>query len=458
MHRFNKYIALRRDYFFTYILFQDKSEKSFQQRIRMFYLLNKRFGEALDLLPERERGLLLQHINNPNIESPFYLPLFRDEKNQNYARLLVNRSITTVEDYLRRFDFYVPIPRIPLKDICTEATEEEDGCIITEDICHEDPLLAYQGKAKILGVSPQLLYDVDHLTKHEPEAKSLSEKELYLRVKQKCAENDLPDELSFYLLTTVAEYLREGTSTPILLVGKPGIGKTYFGKVFAEIIGLHYYKISAPGASAGRGLTGDSPTYKAARFGEIISAQLEAKATNPVILIDEIDKCPANASHHSLSDELLSCLDGTRTIKDHFFETEISTSAIPFILTANVLRNVPAWLRDRCLTIEFPDPSAERIASITQKKFDSLKKNALYHDRIKMDHEAFLRTVLAMRGRDIVSLRQYSSIIENAAKAAYLEMLENNKKSMTITDRHFNQVMKLLGSPATDRRIGFRTE
>jgi len=458
MHRFNKFISLRREYFFTYILFQDKNEKSFQQRIRMFSLLNRRFQEALDLLPERERVLFLQHINNPNLESPFYFPSFNSEKNQNYARLLVNRSITTVEDYLRRFDFYVPIPRIPLKDICTEAAEEEDGCIITEDLCHEDPLLAYQGKAKILGVSPQLLYDVDHLTKHEPEAKSLSEKELYLRVKQKCAENDLPDELSFYLLTAIAEYLRADTSMPILLIGKPGIGKTYFGKVFAEIIGLHYYKISAPGASAGRGLTGDSPTFKAARFGEIISAQLEAKATNPVILIDEIDKCPTCSAHHSLCDELLSCLDGSRTVKDHFFEAEISTKDIPFILTANVLRNVPAWLKDRCITIEFPDPSAERIASITQKHFDALKKNALYNDRLKMDREAFVHTILSMRNKDIVSLRQYNSILENAAKAAYLEMLENNKKSMTITDRHFNQVMKLIGNPVNERRIGFRTE
>ena len=458
MHQFDKYISLRREYFLNHLLFQDKNDKSFQHRIRMFALLNRRFREALDLLPERERRLFLQHINDPTLDSPFYFPLFKDEKNQNYARLLVNRSCTTVEDYLRRFGFVVPIRRILLNVTRTEAAEEEEGCIFPEDICTEDPLLAYQVKAKTLGVSPQILYDVDHLTKHEPEASSLSEKELYLRVKQKCAENDLPEELSFYLLTTVAEYLREGTSTPILLVGKPGIGKTYFGMVFAEIIGLHYYKISAPGASAGRGLTGDSPTYKAARFGEIISAQLEAKATNPVILIDEIDKCPSNTSHHSLSDELLSCLDGTRTVKDHFFETEISTSAIPFILTANVLRNVPAWLRDRCLTIEFPDPSAERIASITQKKFDTLKKNALYHDRLKMDHDAFLHTILAMRNKDIVSLRQYSAIIENAAKAAYLEMLENNKKSMTITDRHFSQVMKLLGSPVAERRIGFRTE
>ena len=71
----------------------------------------------------------------------------------------------------------------------------------------------------------------------------------YKRVKKLCFKYDIPEELEFCLLTSVAEYLREGTVKPILLVGKPGIGKTYFGKVFAEIIGLYYYKISAPGSS-----------------------------------------------------------------------------------------------------------------------------------------------------------------------------------------------------------------
>ena len=458
MHRFTNYISIRRNYFINYLLFQDKDEKSFDQRIRMFALLNKRFREALNILPERERAVLLQYINNPNFDSPFFSPVFTGEKNQNYAKLLVNRAIAEVEDYLKRFDFDISIPKISIKPTLILSEEEDEECVIGEDIFTEDPLLSYKEKARVLNISPQVLYDIDHLTRKEPEASGLNEKELYQRIKKKCEENDLPEALVFYLLTTAAEYLKTGTSSPILLVGRPGIGKTHFGRVFAEILGLNYYKISAPGASAGRGLTGDSPTYRAARFGEIVNAQLETKSTNPIILIDEIDKCMAGSSHHPLNDELLSCLDGTRTIKDHFLEMEISTVQIPFILTANVAKNIPAWLKDRCLVIEFPDPSPERIASIVTKQFDSLRKNALYDGRIKMDRDALMQTIGAMRARKIVSLRQYSSVIEGAAKAAYLEMLEKNRNTMTISARHFEQVMKLLGNPTTERHIGFRTE
>lgn len=459
MHRFSNYIAIRREYFVTHLLFEDKTEETFEERIKQFAKLNRRFREALDLLTERERTLLLEYINNPHLDNPLFIALFPREKNQRYARVIVNRAAYIVEEYLKRFGFIVEIPRLSLTIFADD--EEEIDCeeeCEEQIIIEEDPLMPYRAKARNLNIPPELLYHYDNLTEQTPAASRLSEKELYKRVKKLCFKYDIPEELEFCLLTSVAEYLREGTVKPILLVGKPGIGKTYFGKVFAEIIGLYYYKISAPGSSGGRGLTGDSPTFKAARFGEIVNAQLEANATNPVILVDEVDKCMMAASHHTLNDELLSCLDRTRVIHDHFLELDVSTSQIPFILTANEIRRVPAWLKDRCITVEFPDPSEARITSIVMKEFNILKKNALYCNRISMDKDAFMNAVTKMRGRDIVSLRQYENVMDNAAKVAYIEMLEKNRKTMTISDRHFTKVMQLLGTHTTEHRIGFRTE
>lgn len=462
MHRFDNYMSIRSNYFFGN-LFEDKDEVSFEKWTRNFHLLELRFREAVELLPEREKVLFLQYANSPHAINLNVTPFFGSEHNQNYAILLVNRSICIVTDYLKRFGFDLKIPRLQFLAQSEVVEDEPEEGIPAEEIenliiVKEDPLLPYREKAKRINVSPQILYDLDHLKCQIPEAAALPEKELYLRVKKLCEENDLPEELEFYLLSSIAEYLRVGTSQPVLLVGKPGIGKTYFGKVYAEILGLHYYKISAPGASGGRGLTGDSPTFKAARYGEIINAQLEAKAANPVIIIDEIDKCTMMGAHHQLNDELLSCLDGTRTIRDHFFEMEVNTSAIPFILTANELRFVPAWLKDRCAVVEFPDPSAKRIASITSKQFEKIRSNALYLNRISIDHQAFTDTITTLRNRGVVSLRQYDSIIMNAAKAAYLEMLETGNNTMTITFRHFAKVMSLSNRNEGKRRIGFGVE
>ena len=455
MHRFDNYMSIRSNYFFGN-LFEDKDEVSFEKWTRNFHLLELRFKEAVELLPEREKALFLQYANSPHAINLNVTPFFGSEPNQNYAILLVNRSICIVTDYLKRFGFTVRIPKLAFVAQCEEEepeAEPEDIIIVPED-----PLLPYREKAKRININPQILYDLDHLKPRVPDAASLSEKELYLRVKKLCEENDLPEQLEFYLLSSVAEYLRVGTCQPVLLVGKPGIGKTYFGKVYAEILGLHYYKISAPGASCGRGLTGDSPTFKAARYGEIINAQLQAKATNPVILVDEVDKCTVMGAHHQLNDELLSCLDGTRTIRDHFFETDVNTSAIPFILTANEMRYVPAWLKDRCAIVDFPDPSVKRIASITSKQFEKIKGNALYLNRISVDRQAFDDIITSLRNRGVVSLRQYDSIIKNAAKAAYIEMLETNAKSAIITSRHFAKVMSLTSRSEGKRRIGFGVE
>ena len=454
MHRFDNYMSIRSNYFFGN-LFEDKDEVSFEKWTRNFHLLELRFKEAVELLPEREKALFLQYANSPHAINLNVTPFFGSEPNQNYAILLVNRSICIVTDYLKRFGFTVRIPKLSFVAHCEEEEpdpEPEDLIIVPED-----PLLPYREKAKRILINPQILYDLDHLKSTVPEAASLSEKELYKRVKKLCAENDLPEQLEFYLLTSVVEYLKQGSVAPILLVGKPGIGKTFFGKVFAEIIGLHYYKISAPGASCGRGLTGDSPTFKAARYGEIVNAQLQAKATNPVILVDEVDKCTTFSSHHQLNDELLSCLDGTRTIRDHFLEMEINTAPIPFILTANELRAVPAWLRDRCNVVEFPDPDIDRISSITFKEFEKLKSNALYNNRIGVDRQALTDTITAYRNKGVVSLRQYDSIIKNAAKAAYLEMLETGNNTITITSRHFAKVMSLTKRVEGKRRIGFES-
>lgn len=457
MYKFEDFIYIRRNYFLTNLLLKNKDEESFEERLGKCYQLQKVFRRGLELLPERDRKLFLEYINHPNVGSPFFIPMFEGEKCQNHARMIVNRAIYIMDDFLNKNGFEIHIPWIHLTHVVHGVPtdeDEEDSNIADDVIILDSPEESQKVKTASTGSSTTKARDINKLKMTKPLVSELSEKELCQRVRQLCAENDLPRELEFYILSAVVEYINEGTIMPILLEGDPGIGKTFFGKVFADILGLEYYKISAPGAATGRGLIGDSPSYKESRYGEIVNAMLTANATNPVILIDEIDKC-VPGSNHSISDELLSCLDRTRVIRDQNLEIEISTANIPFILTANELKNVPLWLKDRCVIVEFPKPDVDRITSIVTKQFVILKDNDLYRGRININEDDLNKIISSMRSKGIVSLRQYVSLIENAAKAAYFEMLEKDSAKAVIDERILNQALARSGGPAKERKIGF---
>ena len=135
MRRFDNYMSIRSNYFFGN-LFEDKDEVSFEKWTRNFHLLELRFKEAVELLPEREKALFLQYANSPHAINLNVTLFFGSEPNQNYAILLVNRSICIVTDYLKRFGFELRISKIPFIAHCEEDEpdpEPEDLIIVPED-------------------------------------------------------------------------------------------------------------------------------------------------------------------------------------------------------------------------------------------------------------------------------------------------------------------------------------
>ena len=297
-------------------------------------------------------------------------------------------------------------------------------------------------KSRDSGVPIATLQKLDNLKYKKPKHTRLSEKKLYKKVKEACQINNLPECLEVPVFKCIAEYLKNGVSQPILLTGNAGIGKTHFAKVLADIIGLGFFKISAPGASFGYGLAGDSPNYKSARYGEISNARLMTDSTNPVILIDEIDKAQhsQSASSHNIEDELLSCLDGTRTIKDNFLNRDIDTKGIVFVLTANDVKNISPWLKDRCCVIHFPDPDFDRVLAISVKMLDKINGTLLYRGRIDTDYCEFTDALETIYADGVRSLRRYEAIISEAVTAAYTEYLEGATESIQLNFRHFDAV------------------
>jgi ATP-dependent Lon protease len=160
--------------------------------------------------------------------------------------------------------------------------------------------------------------------------------------------------------------------TPILLLGDPGIGKTYLATQLAEALGVATDKISAGGAQGGFQLTGSHTSWMGSRPGSIVALLAEDKSASPVMVIDEVDKIGASVQYPVLP-VLLDLLDTNtaKKFKDQFFDMEFDASRVIFILTANSLDGVPPALLSRVEVFHVPRPErAQRLRIIRETNAD----------------------------------------------------------------------------------------
>lgn len=241
--------------------------------------------------------------------------------------------------------------------------------------------------------------------------------------------------------------LKNDMKSPILcLVGPPGVGKTSLGKSIARALERKYVRMSLGGLRDESELRGHRKTYIGAMPGRIIQSLKKVKASNPVFVLDEIDKVMGMNINGDPQAALLEVLDPEQNsgFYDNFLETEYDLSRIMFIATANTLSTVHPALRDRMEIIELPGYLLEEKIEIAKRH---LVPKQLNEHGMKKKHVAFSDDILQKIIDDYTRESGVRTLEKNIAK------IIRNKAKAIVTNEKFRKdlkpddLKKILGVP-----------
>jgi ATP-dependent Lon protease len=245
----------------------------------------------------------------------------------------------------------------------------------------------------------------------------------------------------------IVEYLAVQSRTnklkgPILcLVGPPGVGKTSLGKSIAKATGREFIRMSLGGVRDEAEIRGHRRTYIGSMPGKIIQSMKKAKKSNPLFLLDEIDKMGQDFRGDP-SSALLEVLDPEQnsTFMDHYLEVEYDLSNVMFVTTSNTL-NIPPALLDRMEIIRIAGYTEEEKMEIAKRHLvpKVMENHALDKKEFEISEDAIYEAV--RRYTREAGVRNLEREINTIARKAVKDLMISKKKKIKVTPEVVNQYL-----------------
>lgn len=263
---------------------------------------------------------------------------------------------------------------------------------------------------------------------------------------------DVKDRILEFL--ALGAYKGEISGSIILLVGPPGVGKTSIGKSIAHALGREFYRFSLGGMRDEAEIKGHRRTYIGALPGKFVQALKQVKVSNPVIMLDEIDKIGASYQGDPAS-ALLEALDPEQNAEflDHYLDLQVDLSKVLFVCTANQLDTIPGPLLDRMEIIRLAGYIAEEKLAIAKHHLwpRLLERAGVKTSKLKIS-DAAIKHVIEGYARES-GVRSLEKRLSQMVRKSVVKLLDDPEARLRIGR---DEVEEMLGAPMFSRERTLR--
>jgi ATP-dependent Lon protease len=246
---------------------------------------------------------------------------------------------------------------------------------------------------------------------------------------------------------------RKQSGSILLFVGAPGTGKTSLGQSIARALNRKYVRVSLGGIRDEADIRGHRRTYVGAMPGRIMEGMKQAGTSNPVMVLDEVDKL-VKGFDGDPSAALLEVLDPEQnsTFTDHYMNVPYDLSDVLFVCTANSTDGIPEPLLNRMEVIEFQGYTETEKMQIAKRHLipKAMEATGIKKSSLKIPDSA-LHTIIADYTME-AGVRGLKKRIDSLCRAAAVRIVKQERKSLTVTEKNISRLLDM--KPIRHERVG----